>query len=339
MTAQEALAALVSHQDLSFDDAQTLMSILMLGEVPEGLVGGLLTAIQFKGATGVELAGFAQAMRLGARTFAHSYPDVIDTCGTGGGPNTFNLSTGAALVASAAGAKVAKHGNRSVTSKCGSADALEALGVKLSDNPAILSRSLALAGIVFLFAPQHHSAMRHVLPVRKALGIRTVFNLLGPLSNPAGAKRQLIGVYDRKFLRPVGEALVLLGAERCFVVHGEDGLDEISPSAQTIYVEATPAGLKDGVWTPADFGLEPLDRSALEAGQSIAEGASILLEAISDALSPRAQALLPNVAASLVLAGIARDLPEGAQLGLAAIRSGKALAQLENLKSHSLGDS
>jgi anthranilate phosphoribosyltransferase len=241
------------------------------------------------------------------------------------------LSTGAAIVAAAAGAKVAKHGNRSVTSLCGSADVLEALGVTLSNEPAELVRVLDEVGIVFLFAPHHHGSLRAVGPVRKSLGVRTVFNQLGPLANPAGAKRQLIGVYDRSLVRPMAEALALLGAERAYVVHSEDGMDEVSPCAPTYFAKIQGGSVQEGEFRPSDFGLRDLDWSALEPGATIAESAKILASALDGTDRVRGRALVPNAAVALLVAGLVATVEEGARLAEETISSGAAASTLRRL--------
>jgi anthranilate phosphoribosyltransferase len=260
---------------------------------------------------------------------------LVDTCGTGGGIPSFNLSTGAAILAASAGAKVAKHGNRAVTSSCGSADVLEALGVNVSSEPEGAARLLDRAGIAFFFAPTHHPALRHVGKVRRELGVRTVFNQLGPLANPAGARRQLVGVYEPGLVRPMAEALLDLGAERALVVYGEEGLDEISPCGPTLTALVAEGAVRDGKATPADFGLEPLSPSALEPGEDAAQNARILREALTDPVSPRCGALLPSAAAALWLAGLAKDFREGARLAREAVASGRAAKTLERFARES----
>ncbi len=331
MTFPSLLESLIEGTDLTRQEANDVMRLLMAGELEDAQIGAFLVAMRIKGARAQELAGFAEVMRENATGLGSQHPTLIDTCGTGGGPATFNLSTGAAIVAAAAGAKVAKHGNRAVTSQCGSADVLEALGVGLGSDPEQLLKTLDQVGIVFLFAPNHHPAMRHVGPVRKAIGVRTVFNQLGPLANPAGAKRQLIGVYDPGMVRPMAEALALLGAERAYVVHGDMGMDEVSPCGKTLVAEVYGGEVKDAVLTPRSFGLDPIPFEALAAGTDAKTNAKMLKEALSKADSARAVALLPNAAVALLLAGVATDLQDGADKAREAIRSGKALNTLKEL--------
>lgn len=331
MTFPALLEGLVAGKDLTRDEAGEAMRSLMSGEMQDAQIGALLVALRIKGAKPAELAGFAEVMREHATGLGALHPNLVDTCGTGGGPATFNLSTAAAIVAAAAGAKVAKHGNRAVTSKCGSADVLEALGVGLGADPEQLLKVLDAVGIVFLFAPNHHPAMKHVGPARKAIGVRTVFNQLGPLANPAGAKRQLIGVYEPGLVRPMAEALALLGAERAFVVHGDQGLDEVSPCGKTLVAEVVNGEVRDAVFTPRSFGLEALPFEALSAGESPKENARLLKEAITRPDSPRCAAMLPNASVALLLAGVATDLADGVEKAREAVSSGKAMKTLKEL--------
>jgi anthranilate phosphoribosyltransferase len=319
---------ILERRDLSPEAARGLMEFLVSGEASDAQIGGALLALRVKGCTTRELAAFASVLRERSAQVHHSYSDLVDTCGTGGGSPSFNISTGAAIVAAAAGARIAKHGNRAVTSTCGSADVLEALGVPIHGDAETLSHRLETQGIVFLFAVAHHPVMRFVGKARRDLGVRTVFNQLGPLANPAGAQRQLIGVYAPELMRSMGEALNLLGSERALLVHGNEGLDEISPCGPTEYVKVWEGRVNSGTLTPADFGLEPIAPEALLPGETIAESAAILEEALSDANSPRSKALLPNAAAALWLGGKAESLTEAAALAYEAIASGAARTKL-----------
>ncbi|HXH60380.1 MAG TPA: anthranilate phosphoribosyltransferase [Fimbriimonadaceae bacterium] len=331
MTFPDLLGRLIEGADLGRDEASDLMRRIMSGALEDAQLGAVLTALRIKGASPAELAGFAEVMRQNASSLSTSVPNLVDTCGTGGGPTTFNLSTAAAIVAVAAGAKVAKHGNRGVTSACGSADVLEALGVTLGGDPEQLAKALETVGIVFLFAQHHHPAMRHVGPVRKALGVRTVFNQLGPLANPAGAKRQLVGVFDRSLVVPMAKALALLETEHSMVVHSEEGMDEVSPCGKTFVAEVQGGEVSEMELAPDSFGLEPLLCNALEPGGTVEENAKILREAISDSNSVRAKAILPNSAVALYLAGLCDDLPTGARMAVAAIEQGRAVKVLEEM--------
>jgi anthranilate phosphoribosyltransferase len=330
MSARALLDSLIAGRDLGWQEAQTLMRYYTSGEADDAWIAGTLVALRMKGATGGELAAFASVLRESALGLGRAHPAMVDTCGTGGGRPSFNLSTAAAIVAAAAGAKVAKHGNRAVTSHCGSADVLEALGVVLVSDPEVLQHILDAVGIVFLFAPHHHPAMRHVGAARKALGVRTVFNQLGPLANPAGANRQLIGVYDPTLVRPMAEALVALACERAIVVHGEDGLDEISPCAKTMFARVEDGKITEGTFEPTDFGIDPLAPKDLTPGDTLAESASLLRRALSEPDSPQARAVVPNAAAALHLSGL-DSIAECADRAREAIARGAASRKLDEL--------
>lgn len=304
------------------------MTMLTQADTPPSQVGAALGALRVKGATGMELAAFAQILRSQASSVESGIEGLLDTCGTGGGAPSFNVSTAAAFIAAAAGARVAKHGNRGVTSGCGSADVLEALGAKVTGTAAQFSRVLDRVGLAFLFAPEHHPGMRHVGPARRELGFRTVFNQLGPLVNPANARRQLVGVYDSSLLRPMGEALLELGAERAVVVHSEDGLDEVSPCAPTRYAMVWDGCLTEGVWTPDEFDIPAIPSYALLPGATPTENAHILREAISEASSVRSKAVIPSSACAIWLAGAAPDLKSAARSAMDAVREGRALKKL-----------
>lgn len=301
------------------------------GNATDAQIGGVLLGFRVKGCTTQELAGFASVLRERAATLSHPYTNLVDTCGTGGGIPSFNISTAAAIVAAAAGVRIAKHGNRGVTSSCGSADVLEALGISVGGDPERLMHQLDTAGIVFLFAQKHHPVMAHFGRARKELGVRTVFNQLGPLANPAGATRQLIGVYDAGLMRSMGEALRELGTERALIVHGDDGLDEISPVSSTEYVKVDAGKVTSGRWSPADFGLKPVSPEHLLPGNSAEENALILREAVSDISSPRAGVVLPSAGAAIWLGGLEPDLPAASKRAKEAIASGAAARKLEEL--------
>lgn len=324
---------MIRREDLSVSESRQALELLISGQAPIEQSSGFLVALQSKGVVCDELVGFALGMRETAITIEHSLPNLVDTCGTGGGIPSFNLSTGSAIVAASAGATIAKHGNRSVTSKCGSADVLEALGVRLSNDLGVLQNQIVHFGIAFLFAPNHHQSMKSIAGLRKNLGVRTIFNQLGPLANPANAKRQIIGVYDRSLLLPMAQALVKLGAEEAFVVHGSDGLDEISPCAETYYARVCDGEVMEGIWTPGDFELDSLPQHALHPGEGIAESASILESALRASELARALALVPNASVALYLAGIVDSVAHGSQIALETIRSGKAAKKLEEMQS------
>jgi anthranilate phosphoribosyltransferase len=327
------LAPLAEGKDLAPDQAEALMDYLMGGEATAAQIGGALMALRVKGTTTAELAAFARVLRRHAATLRHEYDDLVDTCGTGGGRPSFNISTAAAVAASAAGVRIAKHGNRAVTSRCGSADVLEALGVRLEADPERLLHLLDTVGLVFLFAPHHHPAMRHVGPARRELGVRTVFNQLGPLANPACASRQLIGVYEPGLMRSMGEALRVLGTRRALIVHGRDGLDEISPVADTEYVKVWDGQVTSGRLSVKDFGLDAVPEDALAPGETAEENAAILREALEDPSSPRSRAILPSAAAAIWLGGQAENLPSATERAREAVASGAAARKLGELIS------
>lgn len=330
MTFPEMVQPLIERKDLDDGQAEALMGFLMSGEASDAQIGAVLFGLRMKGCTTREIASFVRVMRSKAAMLSHSYDDLVDTCGTGGGRQTFNISTSAAIVASAAGVRIAKHGNRSMSGQ-GSADVLESLGVTLTGEPERLLQMLDSVGLVFLFAQAHHTAMRHVAAARKQLGVRTVFNQLGPLSNPAQARRQLIGVYDPLLMRSMGEALRELGTERALIVHGEEGLDEVSPVGPTQYVQVWEGKVTTGTLTPESFGLEPAPEAAIAVGGSLDESAEILREAVSDVDSIRAKAVLPSAAAAIWLSGLEANLVDAAARARNAIASGQASRKLNEI--------
>jgi anthranilate phosphoribosyltransferase len=323
------LAKLVDGRILSADEAHAFFAACLRGEPTPAQVAAAVTALRIRGETVEEITAFATAMREAARTLDHPY-DAIDTCGTGGdGQHTFNISTAAALVLAGAGLKVAKHGNRAMSSKSGSSDVLSVLGVNLQAGPAQQRRSLDQAGIAFLFAPAYHGAMRHVGPVRAEIGFRTVFNLLGPLSNPAGAKRQVMGVYDPRLLEPLAEVLGRLGATRAWTVHGQ-GLDELTTTGETEVAEWKDGTVRRFTVTPEDAGLPRASLDALRGGD--AEENAMALRALLDGdAGAYRDIVLLNAAAALVVADRATDLAEGAALAAAVIDDGRAARALADL--------
>ena len=323
------LAKLVEGRVLSAEEAHDFFSACLRGEPTPAQVAAAVTALRIRGETVEEIAAFATAMRDAALTLDHPY-DVIDTCGTGGdGQHTFNISTAAALVLAGAGLKVAKHGNRALSSKSGSSDVLAALGVNLAATPAQQRRSLDRAGIAFLFAPAYHGAMRHVGPVRAEIGFRTVFNLLGPLSNPASAKRQVMGVYDPRLLAPLAEVLGRLGATRAWTVHGQ-GLDELTTTGATEVAEWKDGAVRSFTVTPEDAGLPRADIADLRGGDA-EENAAALRALLDGARGAYRDVVLLNAAAALVVADRAADLAEGAALAAAVIDDGRAATALSDL--------
>lgn len=324
----EALNKIVEGGSLDAAEAERLMASVMAGEVSPALLAALLTALRMKGESDEEVLGFARAMRAAAVPVT-APPDTIDTCGTGGdASNSFNISTGSAIVAAAAGVTVAKHGNRSASSRCGSADVLEALGVKIAVTAEQAERCLERVGIAFLFAPAFHPAMRHAGPTRGEIGIRTVFNILGPLSSPARVKRQALGVARPELAPRMAAILGGLGCERAFVFHGSDGLDEITLAGPT-----TVHNLRGGTVTsyeiaPEDLGLSRAPSDAL-AGGGPEENAAILRSLFAGETGPKRDALLANAAAGLVVAGKADDLSAGVKLAAEVIDSGAAAAKVD----------
>ena len=329
MSARVAVLSLASSRDLSREEAAAVMRGVMAGEVTPAQVGSILTALSIKGARSQELAGFADAMREFAVPFPHglSVP-FIDTCGTGGdGSGTFNISTAAAFVVAAAGLPVVKHGNRSVTSRCGSADVLTALGARLEIPPGPMAGVLRETGIAFLSAPLYHPAMRKVQGIRQELGFRTVFNLLGPLNNPAGIAIQLLGVYSPGLIRTMAEVLELLGAGRAMVVHG-GGLDEITPTGPTRVAELGEGGIREYAISPGDFGISLSDIGDLRGGDA-AENARILREVLGGETGAARDAVVLNAGAAIYLGGGARSLAGGIDRAEEVIEAGSALARLD----------
>jgi len=330
-TLSQALARVVSGHDLSQEAMAGAVSAIMDGEATPAQIGAFLVALRMKGETVEEIAGAAQAMRARARSVRPAGLDgpLIDTCGTGGdAAGTFNVSTAAAFVVAGAGWRVAKHGNRSVSSQCGSADVLERLGLNLAAPPELLERALAEVGVAFLFAPALHQAMRHAAGPRRELALRTVFNLLGPLTNPAGATHQLIGVYEERLTRPLAEVLGRLGCAGALVVHGAGGLDEISLSGPTRVSQLSNGQVHDYTISPEELGLRPAPLRAVQGGDPN-RNAELLLAILAGEEGPRTDMVMLNAAGALVAAGLEW---EGA---LAAARrsiaSGAALAKLEAL--------
>jgi anthranilate phosphoribosyltransferase len=330
------LHRVAAGSDLSAEEAHQAMGVLLEGQAGEAEIAGFLVALKMKGETATELAGFARAMR-DRMIVVDAGPDVIDTCGTGGdGSGTFNVSTAAAIVMAGAGAHVAKHGNRSISSNTGSADVLEALGVRVTDvTPEEAARSIREIGIGFLFAPAMHPAMKHAQPVRRALKTRTVFNLLGPLVNPARAQAQLIGAPSPETAKLMAEALAELGTLRSFVVHGHDGLDEVTTTAATDVYEVTAKGVERRLWKPSDFGVLTAHLDSLKGGDSSCN-AQIILGLLRGDSGPCRDIVLVNAAAGLLAAGLAQDLRSGMELAARSIDSGAALGKLELLKKNFL---
>ncbi len=332
---QAAIQSLLDGRDLSRDDARAVMGEIMAGEATAAQIGGFLVALRAKGETADEIAGCAEAMRAHVLPVSPVRDDVVDVVGTGGdGARTFNISTTAAIVAAAAGAGVAKHGNRAVSSVSGSADVLEALGLVLEQSPERIAQSIDELGFGFMFAPLHHPAMRHAAPVRRELGTRTIFNVLGPLTNPAGARSGVFGVYSAQVARTVADALAVLDSRRAFVVHGADGIDELSPAGPNLVLEVVEGAVHEGVLDPAELGFAPCDPSEL-AGGTPEENARTAREVLSGADGARRDAVVLNAAGAIAAAGHAVDLREGLDHAREAIDSGRAAARLEELVAFS----
>jgi anthranilate phosphoribosyltransferase len=328
----DLLRKVLEGEILSESEAEQLMHRLMAGELTPAQMAGVLMTLRTRGETLDEMVGFARAMRAHAVSVPVQVPGLLDTCGTGGDAmKTWNLSTGIAFVVAAAGVPVAKHGNRAVSSRCGSADVLEALGANLNLTPEQVAEAIQQVGIGFLFAPLHHPAMRHVASVRRELGVRTVFNLLGPLTNPAGARRQLLGVFHWQWIAILAEALGRLGAERALVVHGMDGLDEVSPIGTTVAAHLKPDdSIETFEFTPEDLGLQRLPGAAILAGETPQQNAQYLRDALAGEDEARMQALLPGAAMALWVAGRVEDPRDGVAVALRAVETGRALEMLED---------
>lgn len=325
------LNRLLAGQDLSRDDAANTMHAIMSGQVPATQLAALLVALRAKGETVDEITGFAETMRAFATPIPAQRRPLVDTCGTGGdGHGTFNISTTAAFVVAGAGVAVAKHGNRSASSLCGSADVLEVLGVKIDAAPAAVAAAIDEVGIGFLFARTLHGAMRHVGPVRQELKIRTVFNVLGPLTNPAGADGQVMGVFDRGRAQSLAEVLRALGTRHAFVVAGADNLDELALHGETFVAEATPEGVRTYTLVPEDLGLTPAPLEVLRGGDAQIN-AGILRDVLQGKPGPQRDIILLNAAPALVAGCVAADLREGVEVARRAIDSGAAAQKLHDL--------
>jgi anthranilate phosphoribosyltransferase len=336
MTAQSALAKLLEGRDLAREEARELMDQVMRGEVTPAQTGALLVALRLKVETSDEIAGFAEAMRAHVVPVKPSRSDLVDTAGTGGdGAQTLNISTAAALVAAAAGAAVAKHGNRAVSSASGSADVLEALGFELEQEPERIARSIDELGFGFMFAPLHHPAMRHAAPVRRELAARTVFNVLGPLTNPAGARAQVVGVYAPELVRRLAEVLARLGAHRAFVVHGAGGIDELSPAGPNLVGEVVDGEVRERQIDPLDLGVPRCDPAELRGGTPSENAATIRAILEGREAGGRRDAILLNAAGAIAAGGHADDLRDGLELAREALASGAAAERVDALVAFS----
>jgi anthranilate phosphoribosyltransferase len=328
---QGAIGDLLEGHNLTRERSREVMDEIMRGEATQSQIGGFLVALRVKGETADEIAGCAEAMREHVLPVRPERDDLVDTAGTGGdGAHTLNISTAAAIVAAAAGAGVAKHGNRAVSSASGSADVLEALGFNLEQPPERIAHSIDELGFGFMFAPAHHPAMRHAAPVRRELACRTVFNVLGPLTNPAGARAQVIGVYAPSLVRTMAEVLAQLGARRAFVVHGAHGIDELSPAGPNLVSEVVEGEVRDREIDPVELGVPRCDPAELRGG-SPEDNARTIREIFGGANGGARDAILLNAAGAIAAAGRAEDLREGLELARAAVESGAAGERLEEL--------
>ncbi|MBW2163859.1 MAG: anthranilate phosphoribosyltransferase [Deltaproteobacteria bacterium] len=338
-TLKKAISDVVSRKDLSQAEISSVMEIIMEGEATPAQIGALLMGLRMKGETVDEIAGAAKVMREKAiRIHVNLSPgeSLVDTCGTGGdGAQTFNVSTTAAFVVSGAGVKVAKHGNRSVSSRSGSADVLEALGVNLALSPEDVARAVETIGMGFMFAPALHPAMKYAIGPRREIGIRTIFNVLGPLTNPAWANVQLLGIYDPMLTRLLAEVLGRLGSKRAWVVHGEGGLDELSLLGKSVVAQWDKNEAKEFVIRPEDAGLKPCKVEDLRGGDA-EENAEILKEILSGKTGPKRDMVLLNAGAAIFLADKAKSLKEGVVLAAESIDSMEAMKKLEALKAFSM---
>lgn len=328
---QDAIRKLLAGESLTVDESRAAMTLIMEGQATPVLMSSYLTALAMKGPTSDEITGAAMVMREKATRVDAGDKVVVDTCGTGGDHSgTFNISTAAALVTAGAGVAVAKHGNRGMTSKSGSSDVLETLGVKIDVPPEVVGRSIREAGIGFLFAPMLHGAMKHAVPVRKELGFRTIFNVLGPLTNPAGARRQVMGVFDVHLVTLIAEVLRNLGAEHAMVVHGTDGLDEITLGGPTRLAEVRPEGVELREISPADFGLKPCGATKLRVG-SAAESAAVIRDVLAGKKGPARDIVLLNAAAAICVGGAAASIAGGLKKAAESVDSGAAGRVLQKL--------
>jgi len=331
MNIQQAIKSVIAHQDLSRDDMTAVMQQIMTGEATPAQIGGFLVGLRMKGETVDEISAAAGVMRELATHVKTDSDYLVDTCGTGGDASgSFNISTASAIVAAAAGAHVAKHGNRSVSSKSGSADVLEAAGVNLDLNPEQVGQCIDEVGVGFLFAQKHHSAMRHAIGPRKEMAVRTIFNVLGPLTNPAGAPNQVIGVFDKELVEPVARVLQQLGSRHVMVVHADDGMDEISISAPTHVAELKDNEVKTYTLTPLDFSMETTDVEQIRV-DGIEESLSMIQSVLDDIAGPARDIVCLNAGAAIYVAGLAESHQQGVEMAQQAIAEGRARDVLEQL--------
>jgi anthranilate phosphoribosyltransferase len=329
-----AIEEICAGTHLTADHTSAALAEIMEGRASEVQTAAFLISLRAKGETVSELVGLARTMRQLAAHVEIDQAGLLDTAGTGGGPTTFNISTTAALIAAGAGCQVAKHGNRSATSKSGSADVLEALGVDIELAPAEVATCIEEIGFGFMFAPKHHQAMAHVVPVRKELAVRTIFNFLGPLTNPAGASAHLLGVSDRRYQEIIADALVQLSTEHALVVSADDGIDELSIASRTRVIEVAEGGTEEWFVEAADFGLTPAPLEAIPGGEP-AENAAVVREVLEGEAGPRRDVAVLNAGAAIFVAGGAGNLEEGVAKAIEAIDSGAARDVLGRLVARS----
>ena len=337
MDMKAAIATVVDRRDLTMEEMQETMKLIMTGQATDAQIGGFLVALRMKSESIEEITGAAMVMRELSTKVAIEGPNLVDTCGTGGdGANLFNVSTASAFVVAAAGGQVAKHGNRSVSSSTGSADVLEAAGINLSISPEQVARCISEIGVGFMFAPAHHGAMKHAIGPRKEMAIRTIFNMLGPMTNPAGVKRQVIGVFSESLCRPMAEVLKRLGSEHVMVVHSADGLDEISLANKTHVAELKNGEIQEYRIAPEDFGINSrslIGLSVDSAQQSLDLIKSAFGKDSSEEASKAREIINLNAGAAIYVAGLADSLKEGVERAADAIGSGLAAAKISDLAS------
>jgi len=335
MDIQTAIKKVIAHEDLSGDEMNSVMQQIMTGECTSSQIGGFLVGLRMKGESVDEISAAARVMRELATRVEVSGDHLVDTAGTGGDSSgSFNISTASALVAAAAGARVAKHGNRSMTSNSGSADVLETAGVKLDITPEQVRDCVEQVGVGFMFAPAHHGAMKHAIGARKEMAVRTIFNVLGPLTNPAGAPNQVIGVFDGDLIEPMASVLKQLGSNHVMVMHAEDGMDEISISAPTRVAELCDGEITSYTISPADFGMDfaALDEIRVDSAE---QSLAMIRGVLDDKPGPARDIVCLNAGAAIYVAGCADSLAAGVEAASAAISSGKAAAVLQNLVARS----
>jgi anthranilate phosphoribosyltransferase len=331
MEIQAAIKSVMGRQDLSVDEMASIMQQIMTGECTPSQIGGFLVGLRMKGETVDELSAAARVMRDLSTRVEVGCENLVDTAGTGGDSSgSFNISTASAIVAAAAGAHVAKHGNRSMTSNSGSADVLEAAGVKLDINPALIGECIEQVGVGFMFAPAHHGAMKHAIGPRREMAVRTVFNVLGPLTNPAGAPNQLIGVFDDELVEPMAQVLQQLGSRHVMVVHAEDGMDEISISAPTHVAELKDGEVSSYTITPSDFGMETASLDELKV-ESAEQSLAMIQSVLENQAGAAGDIVCLNAGAAIYVSGRAESLAAGIEAARAAIGSGKAATVLQEL--------